>query len=348
MALDGGWPMNSKAIVFVRPESLELADVPLPAPASSDLFVETLVSGVSVGTERWAWLGKRPEIKFPNVPGYMAVGRVLEAGSDATARGYRKGDLVYYFASKLAGKFDGASWMASHLSHAVVDVCNGVEFNRDALDVHRCERVPAGADPRAVILAGLGGVAMRGIEMAGVPAGVKVLVAGLGVIGQFAAQICRLKGAQVAVTDRVASRLKIAADNGADWVIDAASEDLATRSREIAPQGYDIIIDTTSSAAVVNSLFPLLRMRGKFVFQGWYPPPTPLNLDALHQRLPTCYSPCAHSGTAVKAVLQWIADGHLKTGNLITHAARPEQAAEIYKMIGAGSDNFLGVLFDWR
>lgn len=340
--------MNSKAIVFVRPETVELGEVPLPPVAASDLLVKTLISGVSVGTERWAWLGKRAEIRFPNVPGYMAVGRVLETGADAAARGYRKDDLVYYFASKLAGKFEGASWMSSHLSHAVVDVCNGVEFNRDALDVHRCERVPAGADPQAVALAGLGAVAMRGIEMAGIPAGAKVLVAGLGVIGQFAAQIGRLKGAQVAVTDRVASRLKIAADNGADWVIDATREDLAGRSREIAPLGYDIIIDTTSSAAVVNSLFPLLRMRGKFVFQGWYPPPTALNLDALHQRLPTCYSPCAHSGEAVKAVMQWIADEHLKTENLITHFARPEQAAEIYQMIGAGSENFLGVLFDWR
>ncbi|WP_043585419.1 zinc-dependent alcohol dehydrogenase [Geminisphaera colitermitum] len=340
--------MNSKAIVFVRPETVELGEVPLPAPTSSDLLVETLVSGVSVGTERWAWLGKRAEIRFPNVPGYMAVGRVLETGADAAARGYKNGDLVYYFASKLAGEFEGASWMSSHLSHAVVDVCNGVEFNRDALDVHRCERVPAGADPRAVVLAGLGAVAMRGIEMAVIPAGAKVLVAGLGVIGQFAAQICRLKGAEVAVTDRVVSRLKIAADNGADWVIDATSEDLAARSREIAPLGYDIIIDTTSSAAVVNSLFPLLRMRGKFVFQGWYPPPTPLDLNALHQRLPTCFSPCAHSGTAVKAVMQWIADGHIKTGNFITHDARPAQAPEIYKMIGAGSENFLGVLFDWR
>ncbi|EIP96890.1 theronine dehydrogenase-like Zn-dependent dehydrogenase [Opitutaceae bacterium TAV1] len=341
--------MNSEAIIFVRPETVRLGQVSLPDPAPSDLLVETLASGVSVGTERWALLGKRNEIRFPNVPGYMAAGRVLETGSAAAARGYRNGDLVYYFASKLAGEFDGASWMSSHLSHAVVDVCNGVDFDRESLDVHRCEHIPAGADPRSVVLAGLGAVALRGIEMAGIPAGAKVLVAGLGIIGQFAAQICRLKGAEVAVTDRVASRLEVAADNGADQVIDAAAgpENLAVRSRQIAPSGYDIIIDTTSSVAVVNSLFPLLRLRGKFVFQGWYPPPSPLDLNALHQRLPTCYSPCAHSGPAVKSVMQWIADGHIRTDNLITHAARPDQAPEIYKMIAAGSENFLGVRFDW-
>jgi 2-desacetyl-2-hydroxyethyl bacteriochlorophyllide A dehydrogenase len=339
--------MNANAIIFVRPETVALGKVPLPELAESDIFVEALASGVSVGTERWAWLGKRGEIRFPNVPGYMAAGRVIEAGAAAAARGYRKGDMVYYSTSKLAGEFDGASWMATHLSHAVVDVCNGIDFSADTLDVHRCVKIPGSPEMKNVILAGLGAVAMRGIEMAGIPAGARVLVAGLGVIGQFAAQICRLKGAEVAVMDRVSARLKIAGDNGADWIIDAAKQNVGEISGRIAPHGYDIIIDTTSSAPVVNSLFPLLRMRGKFILQGWYPPPTPLDLNALHQRLPTCYAPCSFSSPAVRAVLQWIADGHLKTSNLITHRIRPEKAPEIYRMIGAGSEDFLGVMFDW-
>ncbi len=327
---------------------VELNDVPLPNLTPQDILVETHVSGVSVGTERWAWLGKRAELRFPNVPGYMAVGRVLEAGADARGRGYAQGDWVYYFASKLAGEMEGASWMASHLSHAVVDVCTGVDWNPDRLDVHRCEKLPAGLDPAAAALAGLGGVAMRGIEMAVVPAGTKVLVVGLGVVGQFAAQICRLKGAEVTVVDQVASRLKIASDNGANIAIDSGRENLEERARLIAPKGFDIIIDTSSSVQVVNSLFPLLRLRGKFVFQGWYPPPSALNLDTMHGRLPTCFFPCAHNGVAVQAVLQWIADGKLKVPNLVTHRAKPEDAPEIYRMIGEGSEVFLGILFDWK
>jgi len=184
--------------------------------------------------------------------------------------------------------------------------------------------------------------------MAGIPMGAKVLVVGLGLIGQYAAQICRLKGAQVAAADVVPFRLEKARENGVEWTINSRTENLADRAREIAPLGFDIIIDTSSSPAVVNSLFPLLRFRGKFIFQGWYPPPSPLDLNAAHQRMPSCFFPCAHSGASVAAMMQWTRDGHIQVRNLLTHHVKPSEAADIYRQIAAGSDGFLGVVFDWR
>jgi 3-hydroxyethyl bacteriochlorophyllide a dehydrogenase len=184
--------------------------------------------------------------------------------------------------------------------------------------------------------------------MAGVPMGAKVLVVGLGVIGQFSAQICRLKGARVAAVDVVPFRLEKAAENGAEWTFNSKTGDLAAWAAEIAPRGFDVIIDTSSSPAVVNSLFPLLRRRGKFIFQGWYPPPSALDLNAAHMRLPSCFFPCAHSGPAVAAVMRWVRDGHIQVRNLITHRVKPTDAAKIYRQIGEGSEGFLGVVFDWR
>lgn len=340
--------MKTQALVFPVPEKVELREVELPAPTPRDIVVEVETSGISVGTERWAYLGKRPELTFPNIPGYVGIGRIVEAGAEARARGYTEGGRVNFFRSRLVGDLGKASWMASHLARAVVDVTEADNHDPEALDVHHLEKLPEGLDPAEAALTNLGAVALRGIEMAGVPMGAKVLVVGLGLIGQFAAQICRLKGAKVAVADLVASRLDTARANGAEWTINPKTEDLAARSREIAPHGFDVIIDTSSSPAVVNSLFPLLRLRGKFVFQGWYPPPSALDLNAAHMRLPTCYFPCAHSGAAVAAMMQWVRDGHIVARNLITHRIKPAEAAEIYKQIAAGSDGFLGVVFDWR
>ena len=340
--------MKAKAIVFEKVRRVVVRDVPLPAPTASDIVVENEVSAVSGGTERWALIGKRPEIRFPNVPGYMGCGHVVWVGAAAARRGYRKGDRVYFNASRVAGPYTGKSWMASHLSVAVVDVCHGVDWQPEGFNAHRCEPMPPGLDPLDASLCGLAGVAQRGIEMAGVPAASKVLVAGLGVIGQYAAQICRLKGAQVAVCDIVQSRLDIAARLGADWVIHSRRDGLAERARQIAPDGFDIIIDTSSVPEVVNALFPLLKMWGKFVLQGWYPPPSPLDLNAAHMRLPTIYVPCGHTGRAVATALRWAAAGQLNTRDLITHIVKPEDAPDIYRMIARGSEDFLGVVFDWR
>jgi 3-hydroxyethyl bacteriochlorophyllide a dehydrogenase len=340
--------MKTTALVFPEPGKVEMREIPLPSPTPRDIVVEVEATCVSVGTERWAYLGKRPELQFPNVPGYIGIGRIIEAGREVGARGYAVGDRVNFFATRLTGELEGKSWMGSHVGRAVVDVFADANPNPEQLDAHHCEKLPEGLDPFDAALANLGAVALRGIEMAGVPMGVRVLVVGLGVIGQFAAQICRLKGAKVAVADLVSSRLAIARENGADWIIDSGKESLAKRAKEISPDGFDIIIDTSSSPAVVNSLFPLLRLRGKFVFQGWYPPPSSLDLNAVHMRLPTCYFPCAHSGKAVAAMMQWIRDGQVKVRNLITHRLKPAEAPEIYRQIGAGSEGFLGVVFDWR
>lgn len=338
--------MNSKGIIFMQPNQVEFGDVTLPEPTPRDIVVRTEVSGVSVGTERWACIGQRAEIGFPNVPGYQSVGVILSAGAEARARGWTEGERVFYFASRLAGNLEGKSWMGSHVARAVIDVCGPRGVGE--MEIHHCEKLPAGLEPEDAALAGLCGVALRGIEMAGVPAGSRVLVCGLGVIGQFAVQVCALKGAQVTATDIVGARLETARKLGAMQVIHGKQENLAERAAEIAPGGFDIIIDTSSVISVVNSLFPLLKLYGKFVFQGWYPPPSPLDLNAMHVRMPTCYFPCAHGAEAVATALRWAARGWLNTRDLVTHSFRPEDCQDLYAMIVAGSDDFLGILIDWR
>lgn len=337
--------MKTQAIVFEASEQVRVRTVEIPEVGPKEVRFRAEATAISVGTERWAYLGKRAELKFPNVPGYMAVGVAEEVGVEAAARGWKAGDRGYYFASRFAGELEGNSWMGSHVARAVVDVTREPEAGE--LDVHHCERMPEGLAAADGVFMGLCGVAMRGIEMAGVPAGARVLVCGLGMIGQYAVQVCALKGAMVTATDVVATRLETAGELGATVLVNGKAADYDEQLRAAAPKGFDIIIDTSSVPAVVNRLFGHLRLRGKFVFQAWYAPPTPLNLDALHQRLPTCYFPCAHSGEAVATALGWAARGWVKSVPLITHTITPEGAAEAYAMIARGSEEFIGVLIDW-
>lgn len=339
--------MKSKAIIFEQPGKVVFDQVQLPDPTPSDIVIKTELSGISVGTERWAYLGKRAEIQFPNVPGYMALGTVVSSGKDAQAMGWKEGDRAYYFSSRLGGNLEGKSWMSSHVANAVVDVCTS-RTGGGELMVHHCEKVPAGVAGEEVVLLGLCGVAMRGIEMATIPAAVKVLICGLGVIGQYALQVCLLKGAQVTVTDVVDMRLDVAKQLGAAHVVHGKKENLSARAKEIAPGGFNIIIDTSSISAVVNGLFPLLKFRGKFIFQGWYPPPTAIDINAMHVKMPSAYFPCAHSADAVVTAIDWAARGWLRSKPLITHTYSPQEASQVYAMIAEGSDKFLGILFDWK
>ncbi|MBN1557725.1 MAG: zinc-binding alcohol dehydrogenase [Lentisphaerae bacterium] len=337
--------MQTRAIVFPGPNRAVLDEIPLPDPETEDVVVELEMSGVSVGTERWAYKGLRPEITFPNVPGYMGIGRVVEAGKQAAARGFRDGMRVNFFSARMVPPYDG-SWMAAHLARAVVRTAEPPPPG--SFDVHRILPVPEGLRPEGASLTGLCGVALRGIEMAVIPVGARVLVVGLGILGQYAAQVCRIKGARVCAADVDGARLELAAKLGAEWTVNPAAEDMPARAAALAPGGFDIIIDTSSKPEVVNTLFPLLALRGRFVFQGWYPPPSSLDLHAIQNRLATCYFPSAHNDAAVAAAMQWTADGRLNTEALITHRPRPEEAPEIYRMIDENREPFLGVVFDWR
>lgn len=340
--------MRTAAIVFTAIGTTELADIDLPDPRPLDVVVEVDASGISVGTERWAMVGKRPEMAFPHVPGYMGLGRVVEAGADAAARGWKPGMGIVFARSRLRAPHDGNSWMGAHLARAVVDVCNGVDPVPGGHDFMRVAEIPAGIDPITAAPVQLAAVAMRGIEMTAVKAGATVLVVGAGVIGQFAAQIVRLKGARVAVSDPQAGRRDIARRLGAEWTSDGSSGNLRALAERVVPGGFDIIIDTASIPAVIDQVVPLLKVHGTFIFQGWYPPPSALDLNALHGRLPTCLFPCGHTAAHTVAALRWVRDGRLDSRALVTRVLRPEEAPSFYRHMAGSSEAFLGAAIDWR
>lgn len=333
--------MLAKALVFDRVRNVELKELTLPEMTPQHILVETLSSAVSVGTERWLWMGLRSEIGFPSVPGYMGVGKVLEVGAAAAARGHRPGERVCFTSSTLPAGHD-KTWMGTHLSRALVNVCDDVDWVEGGFNAARCEILPEAIAPEDAALCPLCAVALRGIEMAVIPAGAKVLVNGLGILGQFAAQICKLKGAIVAVADIDPKRLALAGELGADELINSKTDDVVKHGE------FDVIIDTSSIPAVVNKIVPALKLWGKFVFQGWYPPPSALDLNVMHCKLPTCFFPCGFTGKALATSMRWTAEGKINCRKLITHQVKPEGAPGVYRMVEENKESFLGIVFDWK
>src|SRR5688500_16653045 len=84
---------TTRAIVFQAPEQIEIGHFPLAPCKKSDIVVQTLYTMVSSGTELRVLSGHYGAAeKFPLVPGYSVVGRVIEIGSDV--KGWKVGDLV--------------------------------------------------------------------------------------------------------------------------------------------------------------------------------------------------------------------------------------------------------------
>eukprot|EP01035_Chromulina_nebulosa_P061081 gene61081-biopygen44324 len=87
--------MQTTAVLFERPGKLAVRQLSLRAQGDSDVVVETIVSGISTGTEKMLFEGSMPSFPgmgYPLVPGYESVCRVIEAGPDSARQ---VGQLVF-------------------------------------------------------------------------------------------------------------------------------------------------------------------------------------------------------------------------------------------------------------
>lgn len=324
---------TAHAIVFPRAHEVEVQSFPVPEMRPDEISVRTEYSGISQGTEIWALTGKREELKFPTVPGYQSVGVIEDAGADS---GFQVGERVLFSSSRLPASYP-ETWMGAHLSHAIV-ACEG---ERAPL------RVPESCDGAEASLAALPAVSLRGIEMLDIQIGDLVVVTGQGLIGQSSAQLARLRGATVVVSDIGTRRLELSAKHSADVVVNVQEEDLQDMVRSIKPDGADVIIETTGRSEAFAPCIEMLRPLGQLLLQAWYPRPISFDFHQTHLKRPTIAVTCGHDGIGIAGCLDLLGRQKLHLRELTTHLLPFGEAPAIYANLLAGDPDVLGVIFDW-
>jgi 2-desacetyl-2-hydroxyethyl bacteriochlorophyllide A dehydrogenase len=92
--------MHAETLFFTAPRTVEVRRIPLAPPQPGEVRVQTLVSGISAGTEMLMYRGQFPkglaadatisalqdEMRYPFPYGYAAVGRVVEVGDTIPAK----------------------------------------------------------------------------------------------------------------------------------------------------------------------------------------------------------------------------------------------------------------------
>jgi len=332
--------MKSVAVVFDEQKRVALVEIILPDMGPKDLMLRVLVSGVSVGTEGAALTGRRPEMKFPHVPGYLGVGIVEETGREV--QDFSAGDRVFFTQCRLPEPYASNSWMGAHLSRAVIS-------SDCTIDPPFVCKVPDGIDNESAALSGLGAVAVRGGDLIPVTSGHTAVIVGLGIIGQCSAQVLRAKGARVIVADRIAQRVQRASDLGADAAITLdAGIPIAEQVRPFLTGGRaDIVVDATGSPAALAQLAPLLRERGWFLLQGYYPGQTPMDLHTLHCRSAHVLVPCGYDRNGYDYCGRMVGVGALKLSSMITHRFPYIEAPAAYKLLLEKPGDFLGMILTW-
>ena len=311
------------ALLVTEAGRVTAAERPVPVVEDNGVLVRILWSGVSVGTEMLQGTGRLPK-PIPFIPGYQAAGTVVSV--DPGVSDLAPGDPVAFF--------------CRHGSHAAF-----AATTREL--IHRLG--DAGA-ARLCSLFVQPSVGANALNIVGVGAGDSVLVVGQGLIGQATAQLARLRGAFVAVSDVVPDRLTLARAHCADWVLDAREGPLAAQTAARFPKGFDVVIETTGSAAVLDDALKCTVYGGRFAFVAYHPGEMPLPFDAAHRRELRTFFPFFIGRPAVRdGVVRLIETGVLPLAPLVSHEISWRQAAEAYQdLFGSGRSAVNGMIIDWR
>jgi 2-desacetyl-2-hydroxyethyl bacteriochlorophyllide A dehydrogenase len=330
--------VRTHAVVFGEPKRVEVREMEVPEPGPDQVGIRTAFSGISQGTERWALTGRYGHYDadyaayYPCSPGYQAAGVIELVGSRVTD--IKAGDHVFTMGTRFADpghKYPGPC-QASHSGYLVAARS---EVWRVAPDV----------DLADASLYHMAGVSRHGVRLAGVKAGDLVALIGLGMIGQMSAQAARRAGARVIATDLIPERRALAAEHSADRVVEAG--ELGSAVREEAPDGADVVIDTTGVSSMFDRCLELVRAEGRIAMQGYYPDPIAVDFHPTHLKRPLVAFPCGWDDELNDDLAADLASRRLVIGPLITHRVPFADAPAAYELVLRHPERSLGMVLDW-
>lgn len=329
--------MKSKALAAPEPKKgkMELREYEVPSPGPDEVTVKTHYSIISPGTERAFVLGlDNTSTTFPFHPGYCSAGVVEQVGAKVT-------------------KVHPGQRVACHMGH------------RSAWTIPEKHVTPV-PDGVALDHAGfhsLGVICTQGVRKARIELGESVMVLGLGIIGQLALQLARLNGGFPAMgVDRVAQRLAIAKECGADAVIDASQPTWQeTLKHSSGGSGPHVVIEATGAAEPVVVACQVARPFGRIVllastrgvssvnfYRDVHKPGLTIigahtSANPEHENRPGAWT----NETDGDCFLRLLQAKRIRLDPLITHRVSWEKAVETYEAMLTWDTSMVGTVIDW-
>jgi threonine dehydrogenase-like Zn-dependent dehydrogenase len=232
--------VRARFVLHVGPRRVELREREVEPPAAGQVTVETILSGISSGTELLAYRGEVP----PETS--------LDEGIDALPGRF---DYPFAYGYSCVGRVDGELVFAFHPHQDV--------FTAPADSLIRLPAV----DPRIATLFPLVETALQVTLDAAPGYGDTVVVLGLGVLGTLTAQLLERTGARTICAEPLPWRRKLAASLGLRAV---PPEELAeTVRRETGGAGARTVVDATGSPDAPGPALALLAHEGTLLIASW-------------------------------------------------------------------------------
>jgi len=324
-----------------NPGSVSLETFDVPSVGTHQVLVRNSRTHVSAGSEmnflRHGPVAYGLPAGTPRANiGYMTAGRIEVVGAEV--EGFSVGDRV------VTG--------GAHASHSLLDFRLSPVVNIISDSV---------SDDHAGFAA-LGEVALHGVRRARTQIDQSVLVLGMGMVGQLVMQFARISGAYPLIAvDLVETRLQQAEQSGSTHLINASRQNVVNCVKEITQgRGADVVIQCSQVADILQQALECAADRGAVVLTGSPPGTASIRLqEEILRKEISLYgtytkglmNPHPYWGWTPhrnrQAFLRMLGSGQIDIAHLISHVVAVSDAPEMYAQMLSGTENWLGVVFDW-
>jgi len=334
---------DNPIIVFPSKAKAEIQYRAIPKPMAGEVLVKNKRSIVSIGTEMTAFSGDYPPgsvwekfFPYPFDAGYATAGEIVDVGEGVD--------------NSFIGKRVGTC--APHCLYANVKV--------EELRVIRRDEVAWEEAPFFIIAQ----IVMRGIRMSKISWGESAAVYGMGLLGYFAANLCKVAGASpVFAIDTAKFRLDMLPDDVSLVRINPKGDDLIkivsekTRGRMI-----DVVFEITGNAKLIPDEFKLLHDQGRFVVVSSPREKTEFDFHDLcnrpsytiigahnysHPAVATAENPWTAQRDS-ELFFDLVADKRLDVKRIISHRIDWSDAPGIYDKLAKDRSNYMGIVINWE
>lgn len=339
--------MKIREVVVTGQNQVELqtTEIDNPKLSSNEVLIDTEYTFISSGTELANYTGREPKVflkgswcSYPWRSGYANVGIVRDVGDRVTRTA--PGDRVFTYGR-----------------HASI-----IRYSQERLIAPVGESI----EPGVVAASRMAGVAMTGIIVADIGTNPRVIVFGLGLVGNLVSQMFQIHGCRVIGVDPVEKRRKLAERCGISHTIGGDSDEVQAQIQDMTNGELgNITVDAVGHSSVVTQALRTTAAHGQLVILG--SPRVSVTgdltelLSDIHLRwitirgaLEWCVPMYSDIGNPTsqyskqQTIFDWMTRGLLQVEPLVSHRLKPEQIKMAYDGLLNEPDIYTGVILEWN
>jgi L-iditol 2-dehydrogenase len=192
-------------------------------------------------------------------------------------------------------------------------------------------------------------VALHAVKLSRIRGGETALVIGAGMIGLLLLQAARGAGcSRVLVADVDATRLKLAAELGAEATLHLSGADLVRETLHLtAGRGVDVVFEAVGRSETVATAIDCVRKGGMVTLIGNIAPQVTIPLQKVVTRQVCLQGSCASAGEYPEAI-ELVSSGKIKVAPLITAVAPLQDGPQWFERLYQREPNLMKVILDPR